>query len=99
MAWLKKNKIDFSFHDYKQEGISKQKLEGWCKKLGWQTVFNKQSTTWRKLSAEEQENVVNQPAAIKLMMDNNSIIKRPVIEFEENLIVGFNENEFTKQLK
>ena len=99
MAWLKKNKIDFSFHDYKQEGISKQKLEVWCNKLGWETIFNKRSTTWRELNETEQKKVINQSAAIKLMMENNSIIKRPVIEFADKLTVGFTETEFTKQLK
>jgi arsenate reductase (glutaredoxin) len=99
MAWMKKNKIDFSFHDYKQEGISKQKLEAWCNKLGWENIFNKRSTTWRDLPESEQKKAVNQSAAIKLMMENNSIIKRPVIEFEDKLIVGFTETEFTKQLK
>ncbi len=99
MAWLKKNKIDFSFHDYKQDGISKQKLEVWCNKLGWENIFNKRSTTWRELSEGEQKKVTNQSAAIKLMIENNSIIKRPVIEFETQLMAGFNETEITKQLK
>ena len=99
MLWLKKNKIDFFFHDYKQEGISNQKLAAWCNKLGWQTIFNKRSTTWRELPEAEQQKAVNQSAAIKIMMENNSIIKRPVIEFNDKLIVGFTETEFTKQLK
>lgn len=99
MAWLKKNKIDFSFHDYKQQGISKQKLEAWCKKAGLETIFNKRSTTWRELPEAEQRKTVDQTAAIKLMMENNSIIKRPIIEFEGKLIIGFIQTEFTKQLK
>jgi Spx/MgsR family transcriptional regulator len=99
ITWLRKNKIDFSFHDYKQQGISKQKLEAWCSKLGWETIFNKKSTTWRELPEAEQKKAVNQSAAIKLMMENNSIIKRPVIEFDKGLIAGFNETEITKQLK
>jgi arsenate reductase (glutaredoxin) len=99
MAWLKKNKIDLSFHDYKQEGISKQKLEAWCNKLGWETIFNKRSTTWRELPEAEQKKAVDQTAAIQLMMENTSIIKRPVIEFEDKLIAGFNETEITKHLK
>ena len=99
MGWLKKNDLDFSFHDYKQEGISKQKLEAWCNELGWETIFNKRSTTWRELAPAEQKKVVNQSAAIKIMMENNSIIKRPVIEYDQKLMVGFNETEITKQLK
>ena len=99
MVWLKKNKVDFSFHDYKQQGISKQKLEAWCKDRGWETIFNKRSTTWRELSEAEQAKAVNQQAAIKLMMENNSIIKRPVIEFDKRLVVGFNEDEIKRAIK
>ena len=93
MGWLKKNDLDFSFHDYKQEGISRQKLETWCNKLGWETIFNKRSTTWRALPVTEQEKVVSQSAAIRVMMENNSIIKRPVIEYKTKIIVGYNEND------
>ena len=93
MGWLNKNDLDFSFHDYKLEGISKQKLEEWCNKLGWETIFNKRSTTWRELPVAEQEKVVSQSAAIRVMMENNSIIKRPVIEYKTKIIAGFNEND------
>ena len=99
IALLKKEKVNFSFHDYKQLGITPQKLEAWCKKMGWENIFNKRSTTWRELDEAEQKKVVNQPAAIKLMMKNNSIIKRPIIEVNGNLLVGFNETEIIKQIK
>ena len=96
MTWLSKKKIAFSFHDYKQLGISKEKLEAWCNKAGWETIFNKRSTTWRSLSPAEQKKITNQAAAIKLMIENTSIIKRPVIESGENLFIGFNEAAFSK---
>jgi len=99
LVLLKKHKADLSFHDYKQQGITEQKLEAWCKEAGWEMVLNKRSTTWRELDEAEQNKVVNQPAAIKLMMKNNSIIKRPIIEINGNLLIGFNETEITKQLK
>jgi arsenate reductase len=99
LDWLKKNKIDYEFHDYKKSGITKAKLEAWSKKVGWEVLVNKKGTTWRKLTPEEQEKVTNQSAAIKVMMENNSIIKRPVVEAGEKLLVGFNETDFIKQLK
>ena len=99
LDWLRKNKIDYEFHDYKKSGITKAKLEAWSKKVGWEVLVNKKGTTWRKLTAEEQEKVTNQSAAIKVMMENNSIIKRPVVEDGEKLLVGFNETDFIKQLK
>ena len=99
MALLKKEKVNFSFHDYKQLGITPQKLEEWCKKKSWEIILNKRSTTWRELDEAEQKKVVDQQAAIKLMLKNNSVIKRPVIEINENLLVGFNETEIIKQIK
>ena len=99
ITWLNKNKISFCFHDYKQDGISKQKLETWCSKLGWETIFNKRSTTWRALSKVEQDKITGQSSAIKLMIKSTSIIKRPVIEFGDKIIIGFDEAVFSKYVQ
>lgn len=99
MLWLKKNNVVYSFHDYKQEGISKQKLDTWCTKTGWELIFNKRSTTWRELPVAEQKKITNQAAAIKIMIKQNSIIKRPVLEFNSKLLVGFKEDEYKKAFK
>jgi len=97
--WLDEHKIKYEFHDYKKSGISKEKLTAWINKTGLEILLNKKSTTWRNLSEKEQQQANNQAAAIKIMMENNSIIKRPVIEAGDVILVGFNETEFIKQLK
>lgn len=99
MAWLNKKKISFSFHDYKQAGISKQKLNEWCDKVDLEVIFNKRSTTWRELPESEQKKAGDKQSAIKLMMENTSIIKRPIIESGNELIVGFKEEQYNKHLK
>jgi arsenate reductase (glutaredoxin) len=99
MLWLKKNNIAFTFHDYKLKAISKEKLEGWCSKEGWGTIFNKRSTTWRELPEAEQKKVVDQQQAIKVMLANNSIIKRPVIEYNGKIMAGFNGAACEKAFK
>jgi arsenate reductase len=99
LDWLKKNKINFEFHDYKKSGISKTKLETWCKLVGWEILLNKKSSTWRSLPLTVQEKITGQQSAIKLMIENTSIIKRPVIEAENILLVGFDEEKFITQLK
>ena len=99
MAWLTKNKIAFSFHNYKDKGISKEKLEEWFEKESWELLFNKRSTTWKELPATVQEKINNPAAAIRVMVENNSIIKRPVVEYNNKLLIGFNENEFKKVFK
>ena len=99
LGWFKANKISVEFHDYKIAGITKGKLLDWCKKKNLELLLNRRSTTWRSLSDSEQEKIVNETAAIKLMMEHNSIIKRPVIEKGDQLIVGFNEEEYRKAFK
>jgi arsenate reductase (glutaredoxin) len=96
IAWLKQNNISFVFHDYKQSGITKEKLVDWDAKVGWEKFFNKRSATWRELSKAEQDKVTNFSFAIKIIIENNSIIKRPIIEDKKDLIIGFNEQEYKR---
>ena len=96
MEWFKKNKINFNFYDYKKEGIYKNKLTEWCNKVSWEILLNKKSTTWRSLSLSEQEKTTSQSAAINLMIENTSIIKRPVTESGDKLFIGFDEVAFAK---
>ena len=91
LDWFKKNKIEFQFHDYKKEGITKTKLTTWSKIVDWNILLNKKGTTYKKLSAEEQEDISNAKTAINFMLENTSSIKRPVLEFGEKIQVGFNE--------
>lgn len=96
LSWLKKNKIAFAFHDYKQSGISREKLEAWAAKENWELLFNKRSTSWRELPAARQQKVEDAASAIKEMLQNNSIIKRPVVEYGNRLLIGFSEEVFKK---
>ena len=97
IAWLKRNKVDFEFHDYKTKGIEEPKLKDWCKQVGWESLLNKRGTTWRKLTQSEQAEVDNEKAAILLMLSKTSIIKRPLIEKNERIIaLGFDENSYSK---
>lgn len=98
-AWLNDHKISFYFHDYKKEGISRSRLVEWCKLAGWESILNKKSTTWRALTGQEQAALINQATAIKIMIASNSIIKRPVIEKGNKLLIGFNEEKYYQQLK
>lgn len=97
---LASKKTALSFHDYKQDAISREKLAEWCNKLGWESVFNKKSTTWRELSEAEQKQVINAATAIKIMMQHNTIIKRPLIEIDDvPVMAGFKEAEITKAIQ
>ncbi|WP_207428173.1 ArsC family reductase [Pedobacter sp. SYSU D00535] len=90
LNWLNENKVEYEFHDFKKLGISEEKLEEWNAKLGWESLLNKKGTTWKKLDPEAQNSVVDARSAYQLMMDKTSVIKRPVVEKGEALVLGFN---------
>jgi len=96
--WLTNNKVAFEFHDYKKEGITAIKLKEWIKLVGWETLFNKKSSTWKKLKEETEKDVTTAAEAIKLMQAHNSIIKRPVVEYHGAIIVGFEAANFKENL-
>lgn len=97
--WLNNAAIPFDFHNYKKQGITAAKLNGWCKQVGWEKLLNKKGTTWRKLSPEQQEGITNQKAAVQMMQENPSIIKRPVVEYEGKLMVGYDDSRYEQELK
>ncbi|MEO7310846.1 MAG: arsenate reductase [Chitinophagaceae bacterium] len=98
--WLNANKIAFEFHDYKKESISPAKLKSWFKQVGIETIVNKRSTTWKELTPEDQAAASDPATAIAVIMKNESIIKRPVIEYGNTVVmVGFNEAQYNLKLK
>jgi arsenate reductase len=96
-TWLDKAGVDYAFHDYKAEGIDKASLEAWAGKVGWDVLLNKSGTTFRKLS-EADRATVNERKAIALMMAQPSMIKRPVLDIDGKLLVGFKPAEYEKAL-
>lgn len=95
LTWLKNKKVDFEFHDYKTNGISEQKLKEWSKQVGWESLVNKRGTTWRQLEESAQAKITNEAAAIALMKDKTSIIKRPLIEKDGKVVaLGFDESAY-----
>ena len=87
-AWLEKHGVEYAFHDYKTQGIERAKLEGWAKKVGWETLLNRAGTTFRKLDEADKADLT-QSRAIDLMLAHPSMIKRPVLEVDGRLVVGF----------
>lgn len=97
LKWLDKEQLEHAFHDYKKTGIDSKTLKQWCQQVSWEDLVNRRGTTWRKLPESERDGL-NQSKAIKLMIENPSLIKRPVIAHDDHLIVGFDEAELTKLL-
>lgn len=97
-AWLDGHGVDYDFHDYKVAGIEVAHLKAWSKQVGWDVLLNTRGTTWRKLSPAQQANI-DEAKAIKLMVENPSLIKRPVLENGKNLLVGFAPDRYESTLK
>ena len=87
-AWLDKHDVVYAFHDYKSEGIDRDRLERWAGAVGWETLLNRAGTTFRKLPEKDKASVTEK-RAIMLMLDQPSMIKRPVLEVRGKVIVGF----------
>jgi arsenate reductase len=92
-AWLDAHGVAHAFHDYKVSGIARDTLEGWVKAVGWEKLLNRAGTTFRKLP-EDQRAGLDERKAIALMLDQPSMIKRPVVDFAGRLIVGFSPAEY-----
>ena len=94
--WFKKNNIPFELHDYKKQGITANKLKHWCVQKGWETIFNKRSTTWKEIMNDVA--VTNEQQAIPVMQQHTSIIKRPIIEINGDIIVGYDEKAYIEKI-
>ena len=91
--WLDANNIDYEFHNYKKLGVPEKELKQWVKKVGWEILLNRRGTTWRKLDDNVKENI-DEASAIQVMIENPSAIKRPVLEIDDQLLVGFSEDTY-----
>jgi Spx/MgsR family transcriptional regulator len=87
-AWLDGHGVEYDFHDYKASGIERGRLERWCAELGWEVLLNRAGTTFRKLP-DADKRALNARKAIALMIAQPSLIKRPVLEVDGRLLVGF----------
>lgn len=89
-AWLAEQGRDYGFHDFKKAGVPEARLDAWIAALGWEPLVNRQGTTWRKLDETVRAGVVDAASARALMLAQASVIKRPVVEWDDGRItVGF----------
>jgi arsenate reductase len=87
-TWLDQKGVAYDFHDYKKAGIDRARLEGWAKQVGWEVLLNRAGTTFKKLPDADKQGI-DQAKAVALMLAQPSMIKRPVLETEGGLLVGF----------
>ncbi|RQW64075.1 ArsC family reductase [Vibrio viridaestus] len=91
--WLESNDIEFTFHDFRKQGVDQEMVSGFCEQLGWETVLNKRGTTYRQLT-QEQKDEINSDSAIQLLVEYPAMIKRPVLSIDGNLHIGFKPEQY-----
>ncbi len=92
-TWLDDHGVTYAFHDYKAAGIDRASLERWAAQVGWEVLLNRSGTTFRKL-ADADKTDLNQDKAVALMLDQPSMIKRPVLDVGGELLVGFKPDAY-----
>ena len=93
-AWLDARGVAYRFHDYRVDGIDREKLKAWCAAVGWEAVLNKAGTTFRQL-ADADKASLDETKAIALLLAQPAMIKRPVLELGEGaVIVGFKPDSY-----
>ena len=97
-AWLDARGVAYRFHDYKAEGIDRARLDSWAQSVGWETLLNRAGTTFRKLPDAEKTNL-DERKAIALMLDQPSMIKRPVLDLDGRLVVGFKAEQYEEAVR
>ena len=96
--WLDKSEKPYAFHDYKTAGVSRQLLQSWSGRVGWEKLLNRTGTTFRKQSDADKADL-NEEKAISLMLAQPSMIRRPVLETGTALIVGFKPELYTEAFR
>ena len=98
LGWLRENGIDYRFHDFRADGIDRAMLERWCTHLPWNSLLNRRGLTWRSLAEPARAEVVDQTSAIELMLAHPTVIKRPVVEAADRLLLGFSAERLAAAL-
>jgi Spx/MgsR family transcriptional regulator len=80
-AWLAAQGTEVVFHDFKKAGVPPAHLDAWIAAVGWQSLLNRQGSTWRKLDPVTQAAVLDAASARALMLAQPSVIRRPVVEW------------------
>jgi arsenate reductase len=97
--WLTSNNIPYEFVDFKKQTPTEPQVHGWLARVDLEQLINRKGTTWRLLSEDQQKSAQTQAGAIALMLSKPSVIKRPVLQSEDQIMLGFDEIKYTNFFK
>ncbi|OTP89468.1 ArsC family reductase [Gilliamella apicola] len=95
-TWLNDHHIQYQFHNYKTDGLTADLLDTFLQLVDWQSLLNTRGTTWRKLDEQVREQINNAQAAKKIMLDNPSILKRPLLIDGKRVLLGFSDESYSQ---
>ena len=95
--WLEQNHIDYQFHDYRSDGLDDALLDYLQTRLGWEAMLNRRSTSWRQLP-DDFKTDLNRDKAINLMLQHPTLIKRPILDTGDKIIIGFSAGNYQSEL-
>lgn len=96
--WLERQGLAHTFHDYKKVGADPERLSAWVAAAGLDRVVNRKGTTFRALSEEDKARAADSHTAVALLVQQPSLIKRPIVEHPGGILVGFKEDEWSAAL-
>jgi len=96
-TWLDGHGVAYAFHDYRASGLEAKRLDGWVGKLGWEVLLNKASTSFRALPEADRQGLDGKKAKA-LMLANPTMIKRPVLDLGDRLLVGFKPDVYEREV-
>lgn len=92
-SWLDEHEVVYHFHDFRVDGLSSEQLDLFINQAGWESLLNKRSNSWRQLD-DQQKASLNAEKAACLMLENPTLIKRPVLQTDEQILTGFNAEKY-----
>lgn len=98
MKWMDANGISYRFHDYRVEGLTAEQLQNWLSEIPLDTLVNSRSTTYKALTADQKEQIAQPATAAAIILQNPSIIKRPILNNKGAYLIGFKEETWKAAL-
>lgn len=101
-TWLDQHSISFVFHNFKKDGLKQEQVEGWLRNIELNLLINRKGTSWRALNDQQKQQADNQEGAIALVLENPSLIKRPVLQIDgsdSQISLGFSESQYENIFK
>ena len=93
--WLELHSVDYQFHDFRDDGLERDAVQAWLAELGWETLVNKRSTSWKALDEQQRESM-DEASALAAILQQPTLIKRPLLDTGHERFTGFSADNYQK---